>query len=49
MWGESMAEIETRTVDMHIAKLRSIIEKNPAEPELIKTVRGAGYVYEIDD
>jgi len=49
VWGESMAEIETRTVDMHIAKLRSIIEKNPAEPELIKTVRGAGYMYEIDD
>lgn len=49
VWGESMAEIETRTVDMHIAKLRSIIEKNAAEPDLIKTVRGAGYVYEIDE
>ena len=46
VWGESMAEIETRTVDMHIAKLRSIIEKNPAQPQIIKTVRGAGYVYE---
>lgn len=46
VWGESMTEIETRTVDMHIAKLRSIIEDNPAEPEIIMTVRGAGYVYE---
>jgi DNA-binding response OmpR family regulator len=46
VWGESMSEIETRTVDMHIAKLRSIIEQNPAQPEIIKTVRGAGYVYE---
>lgn len=46
LWGESMSEIETRTVDMHIAKLRGIIEQNPAEPVIIKTVRGAGYVYE---
>ncbi|HPD47763.1 MAG TPA: response regulator transcription factor [Anaerohalosphaeraceae bacterium] len=48
VWGESMEEIETRTVDMHIAKLRSIIEANPAEPALIRTVRGAGYVYEAN-
>ena len=48
VWGESMQEIETRTVDMHIAKLRGIIEADPAEPALIKTVRGAGYVYEAD-
>ncbi|MBE0536266.1 MAG: response regulator transcription factor [Phycisphaerae bacterium] len=47
-WGESMEEIETRTVDMHIAKLRGLIEVDPAEPALIKTVRGAGYVYEAD-
>ena len=46
VWGESMGGVETRTVDMHIAKLRSAIELNPAKPELIKTVRGAGYLYE---
>lgn len=46
VWGEQMDGIETRTVDMHIAKLRSTIEANPAEPEIIKTVRGAGYIYE---
>jgi DNA-binding response OmpR family regulator len=33
-------------VDMHIAKLRSKIERNAAEPQIIKTVRGAGYKYE---
>ena len=43
-----MSEIETRTVDMHIAKLRSKIEKDHAEPKLIKTVRGAGYIYETE-
>ena len=47
-WGESMDEIETRTVDMHIAKLRGIIEQDPAQPALIKTVRGAGYMYETE-
>lgn len=46
VWGEQMNGIETRTVDMHIAKLRSTIEANPAEPTIIKTVRGAGYIYE---
>lgn len=46
VWGESMGGLETRTIDMHIAKLRSTIENNPAQPELIKTVRGAGYLYE---
>lgn len=47
-WGESMTGIETRTVDMHIAKLRSKLEKNHAEPVIIKTVRGAGYIYELE-
>lgn len=46
VWGEPMGSVETRTVDMHIAKLRSTIESNPAKPELIKTIRGAGYLYE---
>ena len=46
IWGESMEDMETRTVDMHIAKLRGKIEKDSAEPQIIKTVRGAGYKYE---
>ena len=46
VWGESMTDIETRTVDMHIAKLRGKIEKTSDHPELIKTVRGAGYIYD---
>jgi DNA-binding response OmpR family regulator len=31
---------------MHIAKLRAKIEQDTAEPQIIKTVRGAGYKYE---
>jgi DNA-binding response OmpR family regulator len=46
VWDETMSELGTRTVDMHIAKLRGKIERNPAKPQIIKTVRGAGYKYE---
>jgi len=46
VWKENMTELGTRTMDMHIAKLRSKIERNPSQPEIIKTVRGAGYKYE---
>jgi len=46
VWEETMSELGTRTTDMHIAKLRSKIEKNSADPQIIKTVRGAGYKYE---
>ncbi len=34
-----------RSVDIRIARLRRKIERVPDKPELIKTVRGAGYVY----
>jgi DNA-binding response OmpR family regulator len=44
VWGyANHMEIETRTVDIHIAKLRRKIEQNPSNPECIVTVRGAGY------
>ncbi len=46
VWHEPMSELGTRTVDMHIAKLRSKIEPASAEPQIIKTVRGAGYRYD---
>ena len=46
VWDETMSELGTRTVDMHIAKLRGKIELNAADPQIIKTVRGAGYKYE---
>ncbi len=44
VWGYARhMEIETRTVDIHIAKLRRKIEPNPSEPCYLVTVRGAGY------
>lgn len=45
VWHESMDGIETRTIDMHIARLRNLLVEAGAEKELIETVRGAGYKY----
>jgi two-component system response regulator RegX3 len=44
VWGYARGlGIETRTVDIHIAKLRRKIEADPREPRYLVTVRGAGY------
>ena len=47
VWNETMTELGTRTVDVHIAKLRSKIERDAANPRIITTVRGAGYKYQM--
>lgn len=44
VWGYARtADIETRTVDIHIAKLRRKIETDPKMPRRLVTIRGAGY------
>ncbi len=44
VWGYAdNIELETRTVDIHIAKIRRKIELNPSQPDYLMTVRGAGY------
>ncbi len=45
-WGYT-AFPTTRTVDNHIATLRSKVEKNPDAPRWIKTVHGVGYKLEM--
>ena len=42
IWGDS-AYREPRTIDVHVRHLREKIERDPSEPDLILTVRGAGY------
>ncbi len=44
VWDYDSAPV-TRTVDMHIAKLRKKIEESPAEPRYIVTVHGMGYKF----
>jgi DNA-binding response OmpR family regulator len=44
VWGYArQLDLETRTVDIHIAKLRRKIEPDPSHPRYLVTVRGAGY------
>lgn len=40
-WGLDYSN--SRTLDTHVATLRKRIEKDPANPEIIETVRGVGY------
>jgi len=42
VWGHDYIG-DTKTLDVHIKRLRSQIEEDPAEPTLITTVRGVGY------
>lgn len=42
VWGNEIY-VEPRTVDVHIRRIRSKIEKNPDEPQYLKTMRGIGY------
>lgn len=49
LWGYAKnLQLETRTVDIHIAKLRRKIESDPANPRYLLTVRGAGYRLMVD-
>lgn len=47
VWGDD-ADIEPRTIDVHVRRLRSVVERDPSRPELIVTVRGAGYRFDPD-
>jgi DNA-binding response OmpR family regulator len=45
VWGRD-AGIDPRTVDVHVRRLRTRIERDDAHPELIVTVRGVGYKFD---
>jgi len=44
VWGYN-ADVNTRTLDMHIVRLRKKIENNPDSPQFLQTVRGIGYKF----
>jgi DNA-binding response OmpR family regulator len=45
VWRLTPDGIETRTIDMHIARLREKLRDNPLKPAIILTVRGKGYMF----
>ena len=45
VWGSDYFG-DTKTLDVHIKRIRSRIEENPAQPVLLVTVRGLGYRFE---
>ncbi len=46
VWGSDYVG-DTKTLDVHIKRLRAKVEKDPGNPTLIQTVRGLGYKIEI--
>ena len=46
IWGSDYVG-DTKTLDVHIKRLRSKFEKDQANPELIQTIRGLGYEMEL--
>ena len=46
VWGSDYVG-DTKTLDVHIKRLRTLIEAEPKIPVHISTVRGVGYRYEV--
>ena len=46
VWGSDYFG-DTKTLDVHIKRIRAKIEKNPNNPEIIQTIRGLGYKFQI--
>lgn len=44
VWGIDPRGVTTRTIDMHVARLREKLRDNPADPRVLLTVRGKGYM-----
>jgi two-component system alkaline phosphatase synthesis response regulator PhoP len=47
VWGLNPAGITTRTIDMHIARLREKLRDDPSSPRVVLTVRGQGYMLAV--
>jgi two-component system response regulator RegX3 len=45
IWGSDYFG-DTKTLDVHVKRLRAKIEKDPANPVYIQTIRGLGYKFE---
>ncbi len=46
--GETLGEGSGRAIDVLVGRLRSKIEENPKDPQMLRTERGVGYVFAVD-
>jgi two-component system response regulator RegX3 len=46
VWGTDYVG-DTKTLDVHIKRLRTHVERDPSAPTIITTVRGVGYRFEV--
>ncbi len=44
VWGLNPVGISTRTIDMHVARVREKLGDDPGHPKIVITVRGEGYM-----
>ena len=45
VWRLEPRGLSTRTIDMHVARLRDKLENDPGDPKVVLTVRGKGYMF----
>ncbi len=45
VWRIEPHGADTRTIDMHVARLREKLRDDPADPQILLTVRGKGYMF----
>ena len=48
VWRLEPAGVETRTIDMHVTRLREKLRDDAAEPAVLRTVRGKGYTLTVE-
>ena len=49
VWNIDPRGINSRTIDMHVVRLREKLRDDPSEPRIILTVRGQGYMYAVEN
>jgi two-component system response regulator RegX3 len=46
IWGHDYVG-DTKTLDVHVRRIRAKIEDDPGQPSHLTTIRGVGYRYEV--
>lgn len=49
VWQMKAEGVNTRTIDMHIVRLREKLSDCPNTPAIIKTIRGQGYMFTLEN